>query len=96
MKTTTPLDNGKYEIHQDNGVMWATRNGEKLRDLSGDNLVYHLLMSHLDCECLIGEMKDMLAEVLHNMEVGNSDHTEINDAMIPRVSALLAKARGES
>ncbi|AUR87388.1 hypothetical protein NVP1100O_47 [Vibrio phage 1.100.O._10N.261.45.C3] len=42
------------------------------------------------------EMYEMLAEVLHNMEVGNSDHTEINDAMIPRVSALLAKARGES
>lgn len=42
------------------------------------------------------EMEDMLAEVLHNMEVGNSEHTEINDAMIPRISALLAKARGEA
>ena len=41
------------------------------------------------------EMEEMLAELLHNLEVGNSDHTDINDAMIPRVQSLLANARGE-
>ncbi len=41
------------------------------------------------------EMYEMLAEIMHNLECGNSDHIEINDALIPRVQDLLAKARGE-
>ena len=37
------LDNGKYRVVMDgNSRLYALRNGEKWRDLVGDNLVYFL------------------------------------------------------
>ena len=68
-------------------VIYLTAGKERIRWLSRQNE---------SNKAIAKEMEDMLAEVLHNMEVGNSDHTEINDAMIPRISSLLAKARGEA
>lgn len=35
------------------------------------------------------KLKEMLKEIKHNFEVGNSDHHEINDEMIPRIKQLL-------
>lgn len=42
MQTVT-LDNGKYKIVNDNGVVKAYRHGEEWRDLTGDGLILALL-----------------------------------------------------
>ena len=42
MQTVT-LENGKYKIVNDNGVVKAYRHGEQWQDLSGDSLILALL-----------------------------------------------------
>lgn len=46
-KDSMKFDGGKYEVVFDNGALYALRNGEHWRDLTGDNLIYWMLM-----ECL--------------------------------------------
>lgn len=47
----TPLDNGKYIVTMEDNKVTATRHGEPWRDLTGDNLVFHLLVLVADLEC---------------------------------------------
>jgi len=45
------VDDGKYQLFNENGRLWAERNGEPWdRDLTGDNLVYAMMVRILDLE----------------------------------------------
>jgi hypothetical protein len=57
MEMQTPLDNGKYVVTMKDNKVTATRHGEPWRDLTGDNLVFHLLMLVADLECRMPELE---------------------------------------
>ena len=57
MFMTVPLANGKYVVTYDEGKITATRHEEEWRDLTGDNLIYHLLMRNAELECTIHELQ---------------------------------------
>jgi hypothetical protein len=47
--TTLEFDDGKYILYWDeaSGRTWATRNGEAWRELSGDSLIFFMMMEIL-------------------------------------------------
>ncbi len=47
------LDNGKYCITMKDNKITATRHGEPWRDLTGDNLMYYLLLRNAELECTL-------------------------------------------
>lgn len=53
---TVTVADGKYQVFSDRGKMWALRNGEPWgRDLTGDNLVYWMMMRILELEAVVKE-----------------------------------------
>ena len=56
MNMTVPLDNGKYCITMKDNKITETRHGEPWRDLTGDNLMYYLLLRNAELECKIHEL----------------------------------------
>lgn len=44
------LADGKYMVQHENGVLTATRYGEPWRDMTGDNLIFYLVMRVLELE----------------------------------------------
>ena len=57
MQFRLPLEKGKYEIMYNNGTIDILRHGELWRDATGDGFVHALLMSHIDLELELSEMK---------------------------------------
>ena len=48
------VDNGKYSVYQKrNGTFKALRHGEHWRDLTGDNLIFHLMVELIDAKKII-------------------------------------------
>lgn len=44
MRTEHTFDGGKYTVIQEPGKMTALRHGEPWRDLTGDNLIYWMMV----------------------------------------------------
>lgn len=52
---------GKYTVIQESGVMHALRNNEHWRDLTGDNLVYWMLV---EVDALKRKQQELMAEIV--------------------------------
>lgn len=51
---------GKYTVIQETGIMHALRNGEHWRDLTGDNLIYWMLV---EVDELKGKQHELMEEI---------------------------------
>lgn len=58
MEFRLPLEGGKYEVVYDNGKINVLRNGLDWRDETGDGFLHALLMSHIELELELSELKD--------------------------------------
>ena len=56
------LADGKYTVTHQNGVLTAQRYGYPWRDMTGDNLMFYMVMRILELE-----------ERLSNLQIGNSN-----------------------
>ena len=56
-----PLEEGKYTVLYDNGKIEVLRHGEPWRNETGDGFLNALLMSHIELEFELAEVKDGLA-----------------------------------
>lgn len=57
MTESVTVADGKYTVFNDNGRLYATRNGEPWgRDLVGDNLVYWMMVEILALQAKIDEV----------------------------------------
>jgi hypothetical protein len=54
------FDNGKYTVVNNNGILTALRYGEPWQDLSGNNLVYWMLIEVDRLKTENKELKDAL------------------------------------
>ena len=62
MKFELPLEEGKYKVLYDEGNIIILRHGEPWRNETGDGFLHALLMTHIDLEMKLFEMKRHLEE----------------------------------
>lgn len=64
-----PIEEGKYTVLYDNGKIEILRHGEPWRNETGDGFLHALLMSHIELEHKLYEVKEELysiQQVWHN------------------------------
>lgn len=82
---------GKYTVINDNGNLTALRHGEPWkRDLTGDNLVYWMLIEALELKSQRDELLEAIAGLVGCIDHGSENPTEKLDA----ARAAIAKAIG--
>lgn len=70
---TIKLQDGKYTITNNNGVLKAFRYGEGWRDIVGDNLICALVQK-------VNELEDELCQAIDIIEESGVDYEEIIEA----------------
>ena len=70
---TIKLQDGKYIITNNKGVLKAFRHGEEWRDIVGDNLIYALVQK-------VNELEDELCQAIDVIEDSGVDYEEIIEA----------------
>lgn len=70
---TIKLQDGKYTITNNNGVLKAFRYGEEWRDIVGDNLICALVQK-------VNELEDELCQAIDIIEDSGVDYEEIIEA----------------
>ena len=87
-KDTMSFCDGKYTVTSDNGALYAHRHGEPWnRDLTGDNLVYWMLVDAL----ALKQERDELAESERSCREDNQKFLAEIDALKAEVGALKAE-----
>ena len=82
---------GKYTVINDNGNLTALRHGEPWkRDLTGDNLVYWMLIEALELKSQRDELLEAIAGLVGCIDHGSENPTEKLDS----ARAAIAKAIG--
>lgn len=57
MQFRLPLEDGKYEVVYNNGTINILRYGDLWRDVTGDGFIHALLMSHIELELELHDLK---------------------------------------
>lgn len=86
MTQSMNFNDGKYTVINDNGALTALRHGEPWRrDLTGDNLVYWMLVEALELK----RQRDLMLDALNNIAAWNDG--EVGGHMDEPGSAKVAR-----
>ena len=72
---------GKYTVCNDSGRVTALRHGEPWRDLTGDNLVYWMLVDSLKLEAQRDALLEVVQEFIRKVDSGDARSVRSYEAM---------------
>lgn len=78
------FDDGKYTVINDNGILTALRHGKAWQDLSGNNLVYSMLIKALALQAEVARLpritEEAAAQPVYQIRIGVRREMTIADS----------------
>lgn len=81
MATRIDLDGGKYTVINDNGKLSALRHGQPWQDLSGNNLVYWMMVEIEQLRARLNS--EAITKLLTHYDYGQLAEDMLNDKPMP-------------